>query len=266
MSNQVPIVKYQLRKFDLDKLWPGSVSVLIGKRGSGKSFLMRNIMYAHRNIPRGIVVSGTENVNKFFGDFIPPSYIYTRFDSDKLASILDMQEQEIKQNGKRPSNHMFLILDDVLGEGANIWKDPSIRRIFFDGRHYNLTVFICIQYSLVFPPSFRSNIDFCFIFSEVIHGNKKRLYEHFCGMFETYKEFDNVLKQTTIDRESMVVKMSQNANTSRIEDMVFWYKAVKTPSFRVGCPQFWQHHEQVLTRKKRQEEEQKKNKTIRTIV
>lgn len=47
------------------------------QRGTGKSFLLRNMLYAMRKIfPMGIVFSRTETANSFFGDFVPKEYIY----------------------------------------------------------------------------------------------------------------------------------------------------------------------------------------------
>ena len=43
----------KLKKFDMKKMNKNSVCVLIAKRNSGKSFLMRDILYHHKNIPAG---------------------------------------------------------------------------------------------------------------------------------------------------------------------------------------------------------------------
>jgi hypothetical protein len=47
-----------------------SVVVAIGKRKSGKSFLSRHTEPTDRT-PLGLVASGTEVANKFFGKFVP---------------------------------------------------------------------------------------------------------------------------------------------------------------------------------------------------
>ena len=38
----------------------GPVIVLIGRRDTGKSFLVRDLLYYHQDIPIGTVISGTE--------------------------------------------------------------------------------------------------------------------------------------------------------------------------------------------------------------
>ena len=43
----------------------GPVVVLIGRRDTGKSYLVRDLLFHHRNIPLGTVISGTEAGNGF---------------------------------------------------------------------------------------------------------------------------------------------------------------------------------------------------------
>ena len=57
----------RLRKFNINEIKDDKVVVLIGKRDTGKSFLCRDILYHHQNIPVGTVISGTEAANSFYG-------------------------------------------------------------------------------------------------------------------------------------------------------------------------------------------------------
>ena len=51
-------MKLELRKFDITRIKNDKVVVLIGKRGTGKSFLVKDLLYYHTDIPIGTVVSG----------------------------------------------------------------------------------------------------------------------------------------------------------------------------------------------------------------
>ena len=46
----------QLKKFDMSSIKPDKVIVLIGKRETGKSFLCKDLLYYHKNIPVGNVI------------------------------------------------------------------------------------------------------------------------------------------------------------------------------------------------------------------
>jgi GTP-binding protein EngB required for normal cell division len=50
----------------------GPVIVLIGRRDTGKSYLVRDLLYHHRDVPIGTVISGTEAGNGFYSAHIPP--------------------------------------------------------------------------------------------------------------------------------------------------------------------------------------------------
>ena len=55
--------RLQLKQFDLSKMVDHATIAMIAKRGSGKSWVCRNIMYNKRDIPAAIVISPTEKLN-----------------------------------------------------------------------------------------------------------------------------------------------------------------------------------------------------------
>ena len=54
-----------LKKFDITSISSDKVCVFIGKRETGKSFLVKDLLYYHRSVPWGTVISGTEAANTF---------------------------------------------------------------------------------------------------------------------------------------------------------------------------------------------------------
>ena len=55
----------QLKKFDMSSIPQDSVIVFIHKRNTGKSFLCKDLLYYHQNIPVGTVISGTRKCKLF---------------------------------------------------------------------------------------------------------------------------------------------------------------------------------------------------------
>ena len=135
----------------------------------------------------------------------------------------------------------FLILDDCLYDQSWI-RDPNIRSLFMNGRHYKILFIITMQYALGIPPSLRTNIDFVFILRENYVSNRKRLYEHYAGMFPTFEIFCQVMDQCTEDFNCLVI--NNNAKSNKLEDQVFWYKADPHDDFQIGASEFWQYHSQ----------------------
>ena len=65
-----------LRKFEMKKIPQDAVAVFIGRRRTGKSTLVRDLLYHHQNMPLGTVISGTEESNSFYSQMIPPLFIH----------------------------------------------------------------------------------------------------------------------------------------------------------------------------------------------
>ena len=115
-------------------------------------------------------------------------------------------------------NRTFLILDDCLYD--NSWqKDKNIRNIFMNGRHYNILFILTMQFALGIPPNLRTNIDYVFILRENIVSNRKRIYDHYAGMFPTFDMFCSTMDQCTENYECLVI--CNNAKSNKIEDQVF---------------------------------------------
>lgn len=237
-----------LKKFKLDSILPDATVLCLGRRRSGKSFLVRDIFFHHRHIPSGIVFSGTEEASPFFSDFVPDCFIHSEYDTDLIQDVLNRQKRKIREakmtgkssSGKMPSNNIFIVLDDMLHEAQTWKKDKTIKNIFFNGRHYNVLFILTMQYAQAIPPELRSNIDYVFIFNEPAVANRKKIYDAYGGMIPSFDHFCNILDACTQDHECLVIKTS--GNSSNLSDQIFWYKAEPHTNFRVGHPKLWEYH------------------------
>jgi len=230
----------QLKKFDMNKIKGNSVVLLIGKRDTGKSFLCRDILFNHKDIPVGQVISGTESANQFYSEIVPKLFIHDDFSPEIIQNMLKRQKIMIgnKNKGENCDPRAFLIMDDCLHD--NSWaKEKSMRYVFMNGRHYSLLFILTMQFALGIPPNLRTNVDFIFILRENYVSNRKRLYEHYAGMFPSFDIFCTVMDQCTEDYECLVIH--NNAKSNKLTDQVFWYKANDHPFFRIGADSYWQY-------------------------
>ena len=235
------MAEIQLRKFNMNEISDDKVVVLIGKRDTGKSFLCKDLLYHKQHIPVGQVISGTEAANSFYSAIVPKLFIHGEFKKEIIANILKRQKLMIGQIKQNPNMdpRAFLILDDCLYD--NTWiKDKNIRACFMNGRHYKLLFIITMQYALGVPPNLRTNVDYVFILRENYISNRKRLYEHYAGMFPTFDMFCQVMDQCTENYECLVIH--NNAKSNKLEDQVFWYKADSHAAFRIGDPVLWENN------------------------
>jgi len=264
-----------LKKFKMGSMLPNATILLLGRRRTGKSFLCRDIFFHHKEIPAGIVFSGTESANPFFGDFIPDTFIHSKYKPALIQSVLGNQSKRVRKdrdrypelNGLLPKNRFFIVLDDMLAD-ANSWKrDQTIKQIFMNGRHYNIFFVLTMQYATGIPPDLRNNIDYVFVFNEPSIKNRKKIYEDYAGMIPSFDHFQSILDKCTENYECLVIKTAAGTS-SNIRDLVFWYKADYHDSFRVGHPKIWEYHAKKYQQEKIQpiEKGPAKSRKIKIIV
>ncbi len=233
-----------LRKFDMKTIPQDAVCVFIGRRRTGKSTLVRDLLYHHQNIPLGTVISGTEESNSFYGKMVPPLFIHNEFNPTILANFVKRQRLVVakmtKDNAEgRRSNidpRAFLILDDCMYDDT--WtRDKNILYLFLNGRHVKVFFLITMQYPLGIQPALRTNVDYVFILREPYQSNRKRIYENYGAAFPSFEFFCQVMDQCTQNYECLVI--CNNTQSNKLEDAVYWYKAEMHGDFRLGAPEFW---------------------------
>ena len=240
----------QLKKFDMKWITfkanenKGPVIVMIGRRDTGKSFLVRDLLFHHQDIPIGTVISGTEAGNGFYSAHVPKLFIHEEYNTVLVENVLRRQKAVLKQMNKEKEQfnrttidpRTFVILDDCLYDQS--WtKDKMMRLLFMNGRHWKIMLIITMQYPLGIPPNLRTNIDYVFILREPYLTNRKRIWENYASMFPTLESFCSVMDQTTENYECLVI--NNNAKSNKLNDQIFWYKAENRPSFKLGSKEFW---------------------------
>ena len=241
----------ELKKFDMKSISfkpnenNGPVVVLLGKRDTGKSFLVRDLLYYHQDIPIGTVISGTEEGNGFYTKMVPKLFIHNEYNTAIIENVLKRQRTVLKQIKKEMETfkkstidpRAFVILDDCLYD-ATWTRDKLMRLLFMNGRHWKIMLVITMQYPLGIPPTLRTNIDFVFILRENYIANRKRIYENYAGMFPTFESFCQVMDQCTENYECLVI--NNNSKSNKLQDQVFWYKAENHNDFKLGSKEFWE--------------------------
>lgn len=238
-------MKLELKKFDPTKIAADSVILFLGKRHTGKSVCLKDIMNTHKDLPVGVVISPTERANGYFEKFIPKMLIYDECEDGTIKKFLDRQiaiSSEKKKEEKRYGSskidaRAFFILDDCLYDKR--WMNNiNIRSMFMNGRHYKIFFLITMQHALGLPPVLRNNIDYIFIFRNNIVKEKQKIYDHYAGMFPSFEVFSQVMNQTTENYECLVIDNKIQSN--KLEEQVFWYKANKDVNFKMCSPDLWE--------------------------
>jgi hypothetical protein len=130
----------ELKKFDMRAITfdpkenKGPVIVLIGRRDTGKTFLVKDLLYHHQDIPIGTVISGTEAGNGFYGKLVPKLFIHEEYNSILIENVLRRQKTVMKQCQSEMETYKkcsidprtFVILDDCLYDSS--WTKDKLMR------------------------------------------------------------------------------------------------------------------------------------------
>ena len=220
--------------------------VVIGKKDTGKSFLVRDILANTQSyFPVGTVISGTELANEFFQHMVPSKLIHDKYKPEIVQNVIKRQlgiktarnnDKKVRGGNSSVDPRAFLILDDCLYD--NTWiNQESTRYIFMNGRHIDMMTIITMQYPLGISPNLRTNVDFIFILRENITRNRRIIYENYAGMFPTYEMFSQFMDQCTEDFNCLVI--CNGIQSNKLEDQVFWYKASDHPPFKLCDDSLW---------------------------
>ena len=231
----------QLRRFDMKWIQDDSVVLILGRRNTGKSYLAKDYLYHHKDIPTAVVISGTECENKFYSQMIPSLFIYDEYQPQIIDNFVKRQRKITRLQRQNPNidNRALIIFDDLMDD-APVWsKDKNVKKIYILGRHRGIGHINILQYIVSIPPSLRTNVDYIFILREPAIQNRKKIYDMFAGMFPDFASFSATMDACTENYECMVIH--NNAKSNKIEDQVFWYKAEDHGDFRIGPKEIWDY-------------------------
>lgn len=184
-----------LDTFDLNSINPNSIILILGKKSTGKTVLIKHILktVAKDSIPT-IVCS-----NKYeIGSLNLNTIIHEGYD-EKIVEDLHFKVRKAFTNDKKVNN--ILVLDDVLYD--NKWmKSNSINSFFMNNRGYRMGMIITMQYPLTILPILRNNIDYIFLYKNV-DSNIKRIYDEY--FLELLPENDFLELYNKLDTHQCIV-------------------------------------------------------------
>lgn len=238
---------YMIHKFDLDRIVPGSVVLVLGARGTGKTTIIMELLHHMRHYPVGTIMVDTLDTAAEYAEHLPDSLIYSQYDPKIVSKLIAQQEEQIQQckrDGIMPvvvSSPKFLILDD-LGFNKSIQKDDVLRRIYSNGRHFKLTTIIAAQYCMQVPKECRLMFDYVFTTYEKTSKYRQQIYDEFDVGFPDELTLHAIMTKCTQDYSVMVLD-KRSSGRAGLTDSVFHFRAKFDRKFKVGSRALWRWHE-----------------------
>lgn len=204
-------------KMDMSRLRPDFTVLIVGKRGTGKTTVVRDICYhmeKHTPIPLVMAVSPTEDTNASLGQFIPKCLVHSTLRPDLIAKLME-EQRSANENGKNRA--ALLILDDC-AYNRKALAAKSMVELFMNGRHRRLGVIVTTQYLLSVPPQLRANVDLVVALKDNSVNTRKKLWAEYFGMYDTYGSFCRVFDAVAQNHDALVLLNGSGGG-------VFWHRA-----------------------------------------
>lgn len=229
----------RVKMFNPKTMKESRITFIIGKRHTGKTVLLKDLLY---NMPRPdyvVAMAPTEDTLQMFAEFLPHSCMFDHFSQEKLDRAVQLQKELVSRGKKRT---LLILLDDCLYQ-KNVLRSTSMRHIFFNGRHDNISLICCAQYMMEVDPSLRTNIDYLFTMRENVLVNRQKLFKYYFGQFPKFDAFERVMAACTQDYRSLVLD-GTISNAKEPTDSVMWYRASQSiPPFRLCKDVYWRMSE-----------------------
>lgn len=132
-------------------------TAVFGKRGSGKTTLVRSLLKEEmkkKTYDYFIIFKNSPSQEYMINSF--------NFNFEHLEKLLNFQERQIKKGIFKP---IFIIFDDCFTSFiyTNKKKNKLVRNLFFNGRHFLIGVCLVSQYMNLLKSEIRANIDKLYI-------------------------------------------------------------------------------------------------------
>jgi len=157
--------------------------LIIGKRGSGKTNLINETFLKNRNVvvfSKPMERSGDHSFYKSKGlEVHEDTKILRLLMRDQLDSVKNIQYKDIDTN-------LTIIFDGF--PIISLKQIDGLKELLINGRHYNITVIISLQYLPVIDVEYRANIDKIILF-KTSSISIDRIHSYFSD--KTLEEFTN---------------------------------------------------------------------------
>jgi len=159
--------------------------LIIGKRTSGKTnFIINNIYSKISNEIDNIYIFTASHNYKFYEKITDLFY-----DIKDLNLILCDLFKEYKDKKTKT----LVIFDNVINN-IKFYKSNELMELFYNARHYEITLIATMEYPLGITPDLQLNFDYVITAQENFHSNIQRLYEDYFGFYPTLNIFKKVLE------------------------------------------------------------------------
>lgn len=240
------------KPFDPSIIKHDSTVVLFGKRRTGKSFMMRDILWHKRDVYPYYLVFTMTKINGFWQKIFPERFVHQGYRPEVLSKLIESQEKLVEQLKQDPSNldengdldvdkceinpWKCVVLDDVISD-HHIKTCKILESLFTIGRHVLIAVYLASQYAKGVSTIMRGNIDYLVTFKQQQLIQLESIAQDFLGALKV-KDSYNLLRKYAHGHQALVIDVANLSGDPN--DVVYVYTAKDPGKFCLGCREFWE--------------------------
>jgi hypothetical protein len=174
-----------------------SLSLFVARSNSGKSHLMKSILYtlARENKFSWVYVFSSTKFNNEWVDIVGEKNVTDQFSAEWIQELLNKQGELIKKNKAKPG---LLILDDMIGTAR--WNSDVMTKIATSARHYNISCWISTQWYFKISTTLRGNCNYMFILNNISEKQARVLFEEFpTANYRKWIELQDFANRATVN-------------------------------------------------------------------
>jgi hypothetical protein len=240
-----------ITNMDINTIKLPSFIVFIGKRESGKSWCVYNVLHKfHKDFSNVLIISGSEKAKPFYSDICPSLFIHDEYSDDVVMNFINNQKKICHLKEKHPEKYKdantnsLIVLDDLFATKKDWATSASFNDIIFNGRHSGITLFLVMQFPIGIAPMVRAQVDLCFIMNEDDVKNIERIHENYGGILKNKHDFRKVMETVTQNYGALVI--NRRLNSKSVSDKIKRFKATdpkKIAPFRMCHDAIWRVHD-----------------------
>lgn len=245
----VKVAGYEFGQFKPDEAFNiqvGNIIYLIGKKGTGKTTALINLLYHTRNIFwGGYAFVGSTTTQEQLSKHLPCKLVKEGFSKQKLEEIYAKISKMVKKYGQQgydlKKHHFVVILDDVCWD-KKILNLPVMRQFHMNCRHIGVTLIVCAQYMMDLGPDKRNQIDYAFFLKNNVPKEIEKIRENYVPIFDKNRKHEFIKIFTALNQTGrmMVVDTAVSNKSAEVDQVIKYFKTARdVPPFTFGSDEFW---------------------------
>ncbi len=242
-------MKLDIKKFDLSLINKDDLILIIGKKNTGKSFLIKHILSyfsktSNNYKPFGLIFS--PDSKNIYNNIIP--LILREYELDEKIIIKIFNKYNLYKEriglGINENTSSFLVFDDCIFFNNKLYNEYLLKLILLK-KLLNILIIISIQDILfLLNKDIKNKIHYLFISTNKLKFNNNnqeveniyKIYANFIPSFDIFKQI--CLFSTSNEFEFLVINNDINKNW---ENRVYWFKANKVEEYKLCIDYYWKN-------------------------